>query len=166
MVLQRITNLIALNAENVSGKPVSSDWNLIKEFYLLLILRLNVVRCVSYMLLVLRNVKPSGVPPFPHILPFCRAKKHLLHHLQTHTNERKFECPTCKKCFKTIGNLKQHKHSHGPPKYKCEVCGQKFSFHTGLLNHVRAIHGLKKPAPKELLSEESMDVPFSEESME
>jgi len=102
--------------------------------------------------------------------PQCEKKfgsiKRLQCHLETHVTERKYECPTCNKCFKTKHNLRQHKHSHGPPQYECEVCGSKFSFNTSLLAHVRAIHGLKLAAPKEPVSEESMDAPFSEESME
>ena len=94
------------------------------------------------------------------IFLFSRSKKNLHNHLQTHTNERKFICPTCKKGFKTMNNLKQHKHSHGPPQYACKVCGHTFSFSQGLLNHVRAIHGLKQQAPK------AQDSSPSEEKME
>ena len=95
-----------------------------------------------------------------------RTKRNLVHHLETHTKERKFECFECKKCFKTKNNLRQHMSCHGPPKYECEVCGNKFSFNQGLLNHVRAIHGLKLPAPKQPVSEESTDVPVSDDSMD
>jgi uncharacterized Zn-finger protein len=30
-------------------------------------------------------------------------------HLQSHSNERNFECSTCGKAFKTKNNLSQHK---------------------------------------------------------
>ena len=36
--------------------------------------------------------------------------------------------------------MKQHQQSHAPPKFSCEYCGQKFSFRSGKLNHIRAMH--------------------------
>jgi len=114
------------------------------------------------------EVMAHGSPDdYQHECPQCRKKFgkkcRWCRYLQTHTTERNFKCPTCQKRFKTMQNLRQHLKSHGPPKHECEVCDRKFSFCAGLLNHLRTIHGLKKPKTKvSLFQDFETNVPFED----
>lgn len=59
-------------------------------------------------------------------------KKHLLHHIYTHTGIPSFECPICKLKFGILRDLGRHKRTH--MKYSCN-CGAKFERWTALLVH-------------------------------
>merc|ERR1719354_939300 len=47
--------------------------------------------------------------------------------LMLHTEEKKYECPTCQKRFHQSGNLKEHIRSHtGEKRFKCQDCNKAF----------------------------------------
>ncbi|KAG7294096.1 hypothetical protein NEMBOFW57_004159 [Staphylotrichum longicolle] len=66
--------------------------------------------------------------------PFGR-KENIKSHVQTHLNDRQYQCPTCKKCFVRQHDLKRHAKIHtGIKPYPCE-CGNSFARHDALTRH-------------------------------
>ncbi|KAK4099163.1 hypothetical protein N658DRAFT_560620 [Parathielavia hyrcaniae] len=66
--------------------------------------------------------------------PFGR-KENIKSHVQTHLNDRQYQCPTCRKCFVRQHDLKRHAKIHtGIKPYPCE-CGNSFARHDALTRH-------------------------------
>ncbi|KAI8670851.1 hypothetical protein NCS57_00558200 [Fusarium keratoplasticum] len=62
-------------------------------------------------------------------------KENIKSHVQTHLNDRQYQCPTCKKCFVRQHDLKRHAKIHtGIKPYPCE-CGNTFARHDALTRH-------------------------------
>ncbi len=62
-------------------------------------------------------------------------KENVKSHVQTHLNDRQYQCPTCKKCFVRQHDLKRHAKIHtGIKPYPCE-CGNSFARHDALTRH-------------------------------
>ncbi|KAK3898955.1 hypothetical protein C8A05DRAFT_18537 [Staphylotrichum tortipilum] len=62
-------------------------------------------------------------------------KENIKSHVQTHLNDRQYQCPTCKKCFVRQHDLKRHAKIHtGIKPYPCE-CGNSFARHDALTRH-------------------------------
>ena len=78
----------------------------------------------------------------------CQKDFTSLTHLNTHKKclhmdedvVRCFECETCKKKFKTNGNLTLHREIHQSIKYGCKQCELSFSTKSGLRRHVQTEH--------------------------
>ncbi|XP_055297906.1 PR domain zinc finger protein 5-like [Sitodiplosis mosellana] len=63
-------------------------------------------------------------------------------HMKSHTESRKHKCPDCGKKFKRKYALKQHSFQHGgAPEHKCDICGRAFARTDKLLRHRRR-HGI------------------------
>ncbi|KAM6990534.1 uncharacterized protein LKV04_009969 isoform 3-T3 [Tautogolabrus adspersus] len=74
--------------------------------------------------------------PYPCTLcktTFSRLAE-LVHHQQ---NKQLFQCPICKKGFRTPEEIKRHKKVHTPTPCKCETCGKSFKSHYPLMRHRR-----------------------------
>jgi regulatory protein SWI5 len=66
--------------------------------------------------------------------PFGR-KENIKSHVQTHLNDRQYQCPHCRKCFVRQHDLKRHAKIHtGIKPYPCE-CGNSFARHDALTRH-------------------------------
>ena len=63
-------------------------------------------------------------------------------HYKHKTKIKEFECPTCKKRFKSQKNLDTHSELH-KMKYVCEQCGMEFKSKYGLTKHLRTHSGEK-----------------------
>ncbi|KAI1815103.1 hypothetical protein GGS20DRAFT_544926 [Poronia punctata] len=62
-------------------------------------------------------------------------KENIKSHVQTHLNDRQFQCPACLKCFVRQHDLKRHAKIHtGIRPYPCE-CGNSFARHDALTRH-------------------------------
>lgn len=62
-------------------------------------------------------------------------KENIKSHVQTHLNDRQYQCPNCKKCFVRQHDLKRHAKIHtGIKPYPCE-CGNSFARHDALTRH-------------------------------
>ncbi|KAI9147807.1 Metallothionein expression activator [Paramyrothecium foliicola] len=62
-------------------------------------------------------------------------KENIKSHVQTHLNDRQYQCPTCQKCFVRQHDLKRHAKIHtGVKPYPCE-CGNSFARHDALTRH-------------------------------
>ncbi|KAG6037731.1 hypothetical protein E4U41_004842 [Claviceps citrina] len=62
-------------------------------------------------------------------------KENIKSHVQTHLNDRQYQCPTCMKCFVRQHDLKRHAKIHtGVKPYPCE-CGNSFARHDALTRH-------------------------------
>ncbi|KAG5983680.1 hypothetical protein E4U55_007491 [Claviceps digitariae] len=62
-------------------------------------------------------------------------KENIKSHVQTHLNDRQYQCPTCLKCFVRQHDLKRHAKIHtGVKPYPCE-CGNSFARHDALTRH-------------------------------
>ncbi|KFA48077.1 hypothetical protein S40293_02663 [Stachybotrys chartarum IBT 40293] len=62
-------------------------------------------------------------------------KENIKSHVQTHLNDRQYQCPTCHKCFVRQHDLKRHAKIHtGIKPYPCE-CGNSFARHDALTRH-------------------------------
>ncbi|KAK4222365.1 metallothionein expression activator [Podospora fimiseda] len=62
-------------------------------------------------------------------------KENIKSHVQTHLNDRQYQCPSCQKCFVRQHDLKRHAKIHtGIKPYPCE-CGNSFARHDALTRH-------------------------------
>ncbi|KAI3318106.1 hypothetical protein HD806DRAFT_513127 [Xylariaceae sp. AK1471] len=62
-------------------------------------------------------------------------KENIKSHVQTHLNDRQFQCPACQKCFVRQHDLKRHAKIHtGIKPYPC-LCGNSFARHDALTRH-------------------------------
>lgn len=62
-------------------------------------------------------------------------KENIKSHVQTHLNDRQFQCDECSKCFVRSHDLKRHKKIHSTSKpYVCP-CGNDFARHDALTRH-------------------------------
>ncbi|KAI0802865.1 hypothetical protein GGR55DRAFT_400946 [Xylaria sp. FL0064] len=62
-------------------------------------------------------------------------KENIKSHVQTHLNDRQFQCPVCQKCFVRQHDLKRHAKIHtGIKPYPC-LCGNSFARHDALTRH-------------------------------
>lgn len=62
-------------------------------------------------------------------------KENIKSHVQTHLNDRQYQCPTCHKCFVRQHDLKRHAKIHtGVKPYLCD-CGNGFARHDALTRH-------------------------------
>lgn len=62
-------------------------------------------------------------------------KENIKAHVQTHLNDRQYECPVCTKCFVRQHDLKRHAKIHsGTKEYQCP-CGNEFARHDALTRH-------------------------------
>jgi len=62
-------------------------------------------------------------------------KENIKSHVQTHLNDRQYQCPSCHKCFVRQHDLKRHAKIHtGIKPYPCE-CGNSFARHDALTRH-------------------------------
>lgn len=62
-------------------------------------------------------------------------KENIKSHVQTHLNDRQFQCDECNKCFVRSHDLKRHKKIHSSSKpYVCP-CGNDFARHDALTRH-------------------------------
>lgn len=77
--------------------------------------------------------------------PICQKTFHPRYakdHMKSHTEVRKHKCPDCGKRFKRKYALKQHSYQHGgAPEHKCDICGRAFARTDKLLRHRRR-HGI------------------------
>nr|CDQ05190.1 Bm10584 [Brugia malayi] len=78
-----------------------------------------------------------------------KKQRHDVHqkqeHTMTHTDEKPYSCPTCKKNFTESGNMKRHVMSHtGEKPYSCPICG-KSSTHPGNMKRHMMTHTGEKP---------------------
>ena len=88
-----------------------------------------------------------------------KHKEQMETHFSTvHEGKKPYDCPDCKKEFTLKRNLYRHSVTTGhlytfpgkkkgsqEPKFKCEICDNKFMQKTTLNRHVAAIHEGKKP---------------------
>ncbi|KAI0023399.1 hypothetical protein F4780DRAFT_78990 [Xylariomycetidae sp. FL0641] len=62
-------------------------------------------------------------------------KENIKSHVQTHLNDRQYQCPNCHKCFVRQHDLKRHAKIHtGIKPYPCK-CGNSFARHDALTRH-------------------------------
>ncbi|KAK4132683.1 hypothetical protein BT67DRAFT_424974 [Trichocladium antarcticum] len=62
-------------------------------------------------------------------------KENIKSHVQTHLNDRQYQCPSCHKCFVRQHDLKRHAKIHtGVKPYPCD-CGNSFARHDALTRH-------------------------------
>lgn len=62
-------------------------------------------------------------------------KENIKSHVQTHLDDRQYQCPKCAKCFVRQHDLKRHAKIHtGVKPYPCE-CGNDFARHDALTRH-------------------------------
>lgn len=62
-------------------------------------------------------------------------KENIKSHVQTHLNDRQYQCPACQKCFVRQHDLKRHAKIHtGIKPYPC-ACGNSFARHDALTRH-------------------------------
>ncbi|GJQ67212.1 hypothetical protein Trydic_g12739, partial [Trypoxylus dichotomus] len=66
-------------------------------------------------------------------------------HMVSHSTEKKYQCPQCHKCYKTMSNLNFHAkfHSDRLP-FNCEICEKGFMRKEYLESHVNTHKGVKK----------------------
>ncbi|RLU22806.1 hypothetical protein DMN91_005084 [Ooceraea biroi] len=71
------------------------------------------------------------------------------HNRRVHQRDFRFRCDRCDKGFMSNYDLEDHKASHlGAKTFVCEHCGNAYSQRSYLVAHKRAVHGLRKTAPK------------------
>ncbi|TGZ80109.1 hypothetical protein EX30DRAFT_60856 [Ascodesmis nigricans] len=104
-------------------------------------------------------------------------KENIKSHVQTHLNDRQYQCSVCKKCFVRQHDLKRHAKIHtGVKPYPC-LCGNSFARHDALTRHrqrgmcVGAFEGVvkkvgKRGRPKKRSANDDGDDDQSEVSQE
>lgn len=79
----------------------------------------------------------------PNTIPKLKLKLKLKKPFQAATPAvRKFECPTCKKAFKTKRDLDRHSQIHSGKKFRCSTCQKEFARRDKLVRHEK-IHANK-----------------------
>ncbi|XP_047035602.1 zinc finger protein 567-like [Helicoverpa zea] len=69
-------------------------------------------------------------------------------HLNTHTREIKYPCPTCGMEFTMKASMQRHQLTHtGEKPYGCTLCDKRFTQSNSMKLHYRTFH-LKEPYPK------------------
>lgn len=71
---------------------------------------------------------------------------HYKDHLETHTTEKKYQCPKCGKNYKTSSSLRGHLRRHivKPviiPKFECTICHKKVMTRAYLIYHEKSHNG-------------------------
>ena len=63
-------------------------------------------------------------------------KENIKSHVQTHLNDRQYQCPSCQKCFVRQHDLKRHARLHtGERAHTCDKCGRQFARGDTLARH-------------------------------
>lgn len=77
-----------------------------------------------------------------------QLKTHKKRHVRKSLNNTLIYCEICKKYFKTKKGFAYHQQKICV-QYKCYVCDEKFLVHSVLMDHMRKVHDVKKPANDE-----------------
>ncbi|XP_069682571.1 zinc finger protein 22-like isoform X6 [Periplaneta americana] len=76
-----------------------------------------------------------------------QVAKHSVHStkmLRAHTDEKRFKCNVCEKCFSNSSNLRRHVLKHtGKKAFKCDICGKCFFEQRHRKSHARQHTGEK-----------------------
>jgi KRAB domain-containing zinc finger protein len=112
-------------------------------------------------------IPPTESDSKPFECPVCylsvRFKSNFVKHMKTHkenspklkvSEENRLNCDHCEKSFSTDNKLRDHKKSHLPMQFTCNLCGKGFRRAVDLEGHLNAHIGLK---PFNLLPNESND---------
>eukprot|EP01083_Nonionella_stella_P277297 942659_1 len=84
--------------------------------------------------LSIKQVKLERLSSFSKALT-TQSVSHPVHH-QYQSEERKFKCNLCEKCFKSRSCVKQHLRSHNDERpCQCNLCGKSFKSHWNLKEH-------------------------------
>lgn len=90
--------------------------------------------------------------PCQHCGKIFTQHSRLVYHMNSHTNQRKFECELCNKKFNTAQYVTTHKRKvHGDQekllKYTCELCGMRFKYKNHLQYHQKRHPTDENPLP-------------------
>ncbi|EFX74149.1 hypothetical protein DAPPUDRAFT_324651 [Daphnia pulex] len=90
--------------------------------------------------------------PCEHCGKVFSQHSRLVYHMNSHTNEREFECDICQKKFNTAQYVNTHKRKvHGDQekllKYTCELCGMRFKYKNHLQYHQKRHPTDENPLP-------------------
>lgn len=90
--------------------------------------------------------------PCEHCGKIFSQHSRLVYHMNSHTNEREFECDICQKKFNTAQYVNTHKRKvHGDQekllKYTCELCGMRFKYKNHLQYHQKRHPTDENPLP-------------------
>ncbi|KAH1003715.1 hypothetical protein HUJ04_003587 [Dendroctonus ponderosae] len=81
----------------------------------------------------------------PFQCEFCnstfKTKKYLNIHLNKHTKEKEYKCEICNKIFYFVGKLSRHLVTHSDKRpFQCDFCDKTFKIKDSLRRHARARH--------------------------
>ena len=90
--------------------------------------------------------------PCQHCGKIFTQHSRLVYHMNSHTNQRQFECDLCHKKFNTAQYVTTHKRKvHGDQekllKYTCELCGMRFKYKNHLQYHQKRHPTDENPLP-------------------